>query len=190
MIVLAAGQGQRFRQAGGSTHKLDAPLAGMAVLQHVLQTVAASGLPFYVVQPATHGGATPQGMGDSIARGVQATADSAGWLILPGDLPLVQADTLQRVADSLNTSPVVLPQWQGRSGHPVGFAAGCRAPLLALQGDQGAAAVVRAHRQAGTLHVLALDDPGLVMDIDTPADLACAEAWLVARTAGAGAHPA
>ena len=189
VIVLAAGQGLRFRQSGGTTHKLDAPLAGLPVLQHVLRTVAASGLPFHVVRPlrtgadGASGGANAQGggMGDSIARGVLATAQSPGWLIVPGDLPLVRADSLLQVAQCLRAAPVVVPQWQGQPGHPVGFTASCRAALVALCGDVGAAAIVRAHKLAGTLQVLALDDPGVVTDIDTVADLAHAESQL--RTA-------
>ena len=117
-------------------------------------------------------------MGDSIARGVAATADANGWLILPGDLPLVQPDSLRRVAEALNSHPVVMPVWQQQQGHPVGFGPACRDALMALHGDTGAAAIVRAHRQTQQVQTLALNDPGIVMDIDTLDDLARAEARL------------
>jgi molybdenum cofactor cytidylyltransferase len=39
-------------------------------------------------------------MGDSIAAAVKATAGAKGWLILPADLPLVQAATLHELACS------------------------------------------------------------------------------------------
>ncbi|TAN25900.1 MAG: nucleotidyltransferase family protein [Castellaniella sp.] len=183
VIVLAAGRGERFLRSGGATHKLRAPLGGVPVLQRVLHTVEASGLPFHVVRP--DGGQAADGMGDSIARGVAATTDASGWLILPGDLPLVGAGTLRLVAQALATDLVVLPFWRGRRGHPVGFGKPCGSSLAMLGGDVGAAAIVRAHRQSGEVRDLAVDDPGIVMDIDTVDDLARAEA-LLALSSGRG----
>ena len=177
VIVLAAGLGRRFAASGGTDHKLAALLGGTPVLQHVLQAVTAAGLPCHVVHPLTPDSHT-LGMGDSIARGVAATADAAGWLILPGDLPLIQPDSLLQVADALATHPVVVPFWQQQHGHPVGFDPSCRPALTALCGDTGAASIVRAHRQAGLVRALALGDPGIVMDIDTQDDLTRAEARL------------
>jgi molybdenum cofactor cytidylyltransferase len=177
VIVLAAGRGERFIASGGNTHKLAALLAGRPVLQHVLDAVRASGLPHHVVQAD----ASRPGMGDSIADGVRATPDAAGWLILPGDLPLVRSDTLLAVADALGRHAVVLPAYQGVRGHPVGFAAACRDQLLALKGNQGAALVVRAHAAMNSVAVLELDDVGVVTDIDTLDDLARAQALLAAR---------
>lgn len=180
VIVLAAGRGQRFARSGGATHKLDALLGRVPVLEHVLRSVAATGLPHHVVRPAGGPYAETDGMGDSIARGVAATADAAGWLILPGDLPLVRPQSLMAVAQGLATHPVVVPLWNGQQGHPVGFGGECRVALMALGGDVGAAAIMRAHRQAGTVRALQLDDPGIAMDIDTLDDLAQAEALLAA----------
>lgn len=179
VVVLAAGRGERFRQSGGALHKLDTLLVGVSVLQRVLSTVSASGLPWHVVRPVQH--RPEDGMGDSIARGVLATPDAAGWLILPGDLPLVSARSLRQVAEGLASHPVVVPQYQGRQGHPVGFAASCREALAALCGDKGAAAIVRTHRLTGGVLTLAVDDPGIATDIDTCEDLALAQALLLAR---------
>ena len=183
VIVLAAGRGQRFAHSGAAVHKLQALLGGLPVLQHVLRNVAAAGLPHHVVRASAPLGDTlgTDGMGDSIARGVAATAGAAGWLILPGDLPLVQPDSLRQVARALATHTVVVPFWQGQQGHPVGFDASCATALMALRGDTGAAPVVRAQRPAGRVLELALDDPGIATDIDTLEDLARAEALLAAR---------
>ena len=49
VIVLAAGRGERFAESGGTTHKLQALLAGKPVMQHTLAAVKASGLAFHVV---------------------------------------------------------------------------------------------------------------------------------------------
>lgn len=175
VLVLASGRGERFAASGGRVHKLQALLAGKTVLQHTLDAVAASGLPWHL-ESAGH-----PGMGDTIAAAVRATPDAAGWLILPGDLPLVQADTLRAVADALAHHAVVLPAFQGRRGHPVGFSAACRAGLLDLKGNQGAALVVRAQQAINSVALLALDDVGIVTDIDTVEDLARAEELLAAR---------
>jgi molybdenum cofactor cytidylyltransferase len=168
VIVLASGRGTRFAASGGSTHKLQAKLAHKTVLQHTLDAVIASGLPWYLEQ-----GGLP-GMGDSIAAAVRSNAQAAGWLILPADLPLIQSDTLRAVADALREHEVVLPMVQQQRGHPVGFSARCGEDLQKLQGDQGAARVVRRY----AAFELALDDLGCVTDIDTLDDLRAAERLL------------
>jgi molybdenum cofactor cytidylyltransferase len=176
VIVLASGRGERFRAAGGSGSKLQALLAGRAVLEHTLASVRASGLPWHL-EDAGH-----PGMGDSIAAAVRATADAPGWLILPGDLPLVQPATLQAVARALTGAvQAAQPHYRGERGHPVGFAAGCGQQLAALAGNLGAAPVLRALRDASAVADLEVDDVGIVTDIDTPEALACAEALLAAR---------
>jgi molybdenum cofactor cytidylyltransferase len=175
VLVLASGRGERFTASGGSTHKLQALLAGKPVLQHTLDAVAASGLPWHLEDPGH------PGMGDSIAAAVRATPDAAGWLVLPGDLPLVRSDTLRAVAQALAQHTVAIPMYQGTRGHPVGFAASCREDLLGLKGNQGAALIVRAQEAINSVAFLELDDIGTVTDIDTIEDLAGAEALLAMR---------
>ena len=172
VVVLASGQGTRFTASGGSGSKLQALLAGRPVLQWTLDAVRASGLPWHV-EDAGHAG-----MGDSIAAGVLAMPGAAGWLILPGDLPLLRPESLRRVAAALADHAVVLPMYQGRQGHPVAFGPGCRDALRLLRGPQGAAPVVRAQKLANRVLELELDDPGIVTDIDTVQDLARAEQLL------------
>ncbi len=177
VIVLAAGRGERFTASGGNTHKLAALLAGRPVLEHVLAAVRASGLPQHLVQADV----SRPGMGDSIAAGVRATADAPGWLILPGDLPLVCGESLRAVAAALAQHAVAVPMYQGMRGHPVGFSAACRDGLLNLKGNQGAASVLRAYQAMNSIAFLELDDIGIVTDVDTVEDLARAEALLAAR---------
>lgn len=172
-LVLASGRGERFLASGGRTHKLQALLGGKPVLQWVLDAIKASGLPLHV-EAAGH-----PGIGDSIAAAVRATPHANGWLIVLGDLPLLQGTTLQVIAQALQNHEVVVPAYQGQRGHPVAFSAQCRDALLALQGDQGAAAVVRAF---GAFE-LPVSDIGIVTDVDTMAALQVAEALLQQRKA-------
>lgn len=174
VIVLAAGRGERFIASGAATHKLDTLLNGVTVLNHTLAAVNASGLPWHLVRPEGGTG----GMGESIAMGVQATSEAAGWLILPGDLPLVRAATLQRVAQALTAQTVVMPRFQQHAGHPVGFGRRYFHALAALVGDVGAAAVVREARASGNVQDLPVNDDGIMRDIDTLADLDLAQGLL------------
>jgi molybdenum cofactor cytidylyltransferase len=175
--VLASGRGERFRAAGGSGSKLQAPLGGRTVLEHTLAAVRESGLPWHV-EDAGH-----PGMGDSIAAAVRATAGAAGWLILPGDLPLVRPQTLLAVASALTGGVrAAQPHHLGERGHPVGFAASCGEKLMGLSGNQGAAPVLRGLREAGEVADIEVDDVGIVTDIDTPDALARAEVLLAQRS--------
>jgi molybdenum cofactor cytidylyltransferase len=176
VLILASGRGERFTASGGVGSKLNALLAGKTVLDRTLEAVRASGLPWHL-EDAGHAG-----MGDSIAAGVRATPDAGGWLVLPGDLPLVRPESLRAVAAALADHAIVLPHYRGRRGHPVGFAASCREALMVLKGPQGAAPVVRAQAVAKhPVSQLELDDPGIVTDIDTVQDLAEAERLLLGR---------
>jgi molybdenum cofactor cytidylyltransferase len=194
VLVLAAGRGSRFV---GDTHKLLAPWGEATVLESTLSAVESSGLPWRIVLSASlkaqvegeriplprgrvvQAPLVPVGMGHSIAAGVAATPDAGGWLVLPADLPAIQARTLNAVADALRAQaggtergPVaVVPVWTtpvGKkiAGHPVGFPADASKALLALSGDSGGRQVL-----AGLNSVdVPVEDPGIVTDIDTVDD--------------------
>jgi len=172
VLVLASGRGQRFNASGGTGSKLHALLGGRPVLEWTLDAVRRSGLPWHLEAQAH------EGMGDSIAAAVQATRDAPGWLVLPADLPLVQPETLLAVAAALSGHAVVVPRFEGRRGHPVGFGSSCRDALLRLRGAEGAASVVRSHEKTGLASHLDVKDPGVLTDIDTVEDLAAAELLL------------
>lgn len=184
VVVLAAGKGSRFNGAG---HKLAESVGELSVLGMTLASVIESDLPLVVVTtPALAAEAArhvatrdlvvlseadaARGMGHSIVAGVAARADAPGWLILPGDMPLVRPATLKAVARTLVDHPVVHAQHRGRRGHPVAFGAELYSELIALSGDEGARRLL-ARYPAQPVEV---DDPGVLMDIDTTADLAAA----------------
>ena len=119
-------------------------------------------------------------MGRSIAAGVTAAASAPGWLILPGDMPLLRPSSIRAVAGQLLQDPVVFAQYRGQRGHPVGFSAELFSELIALDGDAGAKRLLARFAAQG----VEVDDPGVLMDIDTATDLERARAhWAKADAA-------
>ena len=201
--MLAAGQARRWKTAGGeslASHKLLAPLKEARVIDMVLARAFASGLDIHacisthtpseikevleILAAKVHLMPVHYGMGDVIAAAVKATAKANGWLILPADMPVLSPETIRSVATALKTHAVVVPQYQGQGGHPVGFSKNCRMALTALSGDSGAKTIVQAHAAAQTLHYLKLDDAGILMDIDTPEDLHRASTFISNHSSG------
>lgn len=189
VVVLAAGRGQRFGASSTSVgHKLEQPLGASTVLGGTLLNAVRSGLPLVVVTtpmlmplvsalvaerdivllPAVGSAGLPLGMGYSIAAGVTARSHAPGWLIMPGDMPLVQPDTLREVARALPEHPVAYAQHRGRRGHPVGFAAELYSELAILSGDEGARRLIGRY----PAHGVEVGDEGTLFDLDTEDDLA------------------
>ena len=201
VVVLAAGRSSRF---GAGHHKLAQALGESTVLARTLACAIATGLRTVVVTTARFvdvarssvaardvvvlpevddDGGKLLGMGASIAAGVAASFDADGWLVLPGDMPLVQPATLVAVARELERHAVAFAQYRGRRGHPVGFAAELYPELTALVGDEGARRII-ARYPAGAVE---LDDPGILVDIDTEDDLAALRRAGLAAPGGAAA---
>ena len=110
------------------------------------------------------------GMGHSLAAGVRAAADAAGWIIALADMPYIALASYGHVATALRAGgSIVVPEYRRRRGHPVGFAHRWGEQLMALTGDEGARRIVAAFPEA-ILHC-ETDDPGIVRDVDQMADL-------------------
>ncbi|CAI2469779.1 NTP transferase domain-containing protein [Serratia sp. CY58181] len=190
IVITAAGRGERFIQAGGQGNKLNAGFADAAgeqrsLFEHTLRQALASGLPVQVVTrpdnlPVLAACAAKQvpvtllasgGLGDSIAAGVAATPHWQGWLIHLADMPFVGADVFRQVADALRQHAIVRPCYAQQPGHPVGFSAQLRKPLCQLRGDNGARELL----QGAAVHLLPLEYPGVVQDIDLPSQLPASE---------------
>lgn len=194
IIVLAAGLGSRFQDAG---HKLSQPLGSSSMLGATLTHATSSGLPVVVVTTETLVEEAARhvarqdivvleaasravegrrelravnarlGEGAAIAAGVSARSTARGWLVLPADMPLVQSATLLQVAAALRDHTVAYAQLHGQRGHPVGFNAELYSELVTLQGDEGARRVVSRY----PAHPVEVDDPGVLVDVDTVSDL-------------------
>jgi bifunctional UDP-N-acetylglucosamine pyrophosphorylase/glucosamine-1-phosphate N-acetyltransferase len=116
VVILAAGQGTRMRS---DTHKVLHPIASQPVLLHLLDRVDALGAEKRVVvvgkgrdqvEKAIAGRdvaiaiqAEQKGTGHAVQQAEQALGDYDGpVLILYGDTPFVEAETLRRMIDRLN----------------------------------------------------------------------------------------
>jgi molybdenum cofactor cytidylyltransferase len=110
------------------------------------------------------------GMGHSLAAGVRATADASAWLVALADMPFIAGTTHHAVAASLRAgASLAASQYQGRRGHPVGFAKKWFAQLSEMTGDQGGKIILNKHRE--DLILCPVDDPGATRDIDYQEDL-------------------
>ena len=111
-----------------------------------------------------------KGMGTSIACGVAASPEAAGWLIALADMPRIPGTIIQAVVASLEGgADIVAPVYQGRRGHPVGFSARHAPALMQLQADTGARGIIAANR--GSLEMIETMDAGVIADIDSTASL-------------------
>jgi molybdenum cofactor cytidylyltransferase len=186
-LLLAAGQGRRFREAGGVSWKLLADVApSRTVLRQSCENLLAAGWPVHVVTGAfdadirsalqgldvvfVRNPDPDAGLGRSIACGVAATPDAEGWLVALGDMPFIQTGTICRVADSLaHGAAITFPASRGRRGHPVGFSRRFAAELMSLAGDTGAQSIVAPNKDIWA--PVEVDDEGILRDVDVPGDL-------------------
>lgn len=182
-ILLAAGRSQRF----GAPKLLARLPDGRPLALAALESLAAGADRVYAVvrpqdfalgQRLAAAGAqllpcpyANTGMGASLAWGIRETPEATGWLIFPADMPWVRRETVRQLAAALKQGgSMVAPEYRGRRGHPVGFAREFREELLGLSGDEGARRLLIRH--APQLRLIACDDPGVLIDIDTQEDLA------------------
>lgn len=188
LVVLAAGAGTRL---GGVAKALLARPDGTSYLGAIVGTARAIGVataivvvgaPFgeAVAAEATRLGCVPvtnpapeRGMASSVATGFAALAAhapmacNAAWL-WPVDHPAVTTATLARLVEQLGSHAAVRPTFHGRGGHPPLVSRSLWAALAACTDAPGGARSVLA---AADTHDVAVDDPGVVRDVDTPADL-------------------
>ena len=179
-ILLAAGKSTRF-----DANKLMHPLDGKPLALHSAASLKAAfpdalavvspGSPLRALLEA-QGMATVvserahEGMGESLKTAVEAVRDADGWIVALADMPFIRPETHSRIAQALKDgATIAAPSYRGERGHPVGLSARFRDELLALSGDAGARFIIKAH--ANEIELIEVDDPGVIKDIDTPADL-------------------
>lgn len=188
-VVLAAGFGRRF----GAGNKLHQQLAGRPLLCHSLAPLSAVGLAEVIVVHAPEDAlagelaqsfgfralanpARAQGLGKSLASGVAALSqDITAVLVVLGDMPRIPAAAHRAVVAAFtgDETEIWVPTFEARAGHPVLFGRAHFAALAALNADEGARSVLAARPAA--VRRLALAEPGILLDVDTPAGLQALE---------------
>jgi molybdenum cofactor cytidylyltransferase len=194
-IVLAAGQSARFRAAGapGPT-KLVAKLGDKPIVRMAAEAALASrARPVIVVTGHARASVeaalagldvewahNPQystGLASSLRVGLAAMpADVAGALVLLGDMPWIEARLIDAIIDGFLANEHALaaaPRRGGRRGNPVLLGRGLFDAAMRLEGDEGARRLIGSLGARELIEVEA-PDAGLIVDIDTPTDLAAA----------------
>jgi molybdenum cofactor cytidylyltransferase len=186
-VVLAAGRSTRM----GAVNKMIAEIGGKPLVRIATeQALASKASPVIVVtgherdkvEAALKGlnvrfANNPdyaEGLGTSLRAGIAAVpAEADGAVILLGDMPQIDAkliDKLIAAFDPEKGALVVVPTIEGRRGNPVIWARRFFPELMAVTGDVGARHIVASVAEA--VAEVAVTDPAITVDVDTPDVLA------------------
>jgi molybdenum cofactor cytidylyltransferase len=181
-VVPAAGRSQRM---GRSKALLAAE--GRTFLERVCTTLARGGCtPVLVVVRDPHSteaalarrvGARvienpdpDEGPVTSIRQALRALPSSVGAIaVLPVDHPLVEPATVEELlaaAEADDGAAALIPTYQGRRGHPVVLRRVLFPEIHEDELPEGVRTVLR--RDPTRVRELAVDDPGVLLDLDTP----------------------
>jgi len=108
----------------------------------------------------------------SIQIGLRALEDNAieAAFVCPGDLPLLQVGTVRdlRQGWERSRSRIMTPSFERRRGHPILLAREVWPEVLAL--DEGQTMRAYLGRRTDWIEYVESTDPGVLKDIDSPAD--------------------
>ena len=126
-----------------------------------------------------------RGMLSSLQCGLQrVSAESDAVFFTPVDYPAIAQSTVKQMAANWVGDSIVIPRRQGRRGHPVLIARALIAEFLSLPHTAQARDVVVRHESE--IRYMDVDDPGILLDVDTPEQFrALVES---AQAAGRGLH--
>lgn len=187
-LILAAGRSTRM----GGPNKLLAELAGKPVVAHVVDAVAAAGLPALLVTgnmasevaaaapglPAVNAPDYSEGLSRSLRAGIAAIpADWRAAIVCLGDMPGIKPTLLRALAERATTSAIVVPTWECKRGNPVLWGRDHFRRLAALDGDVGGKALLSEF--INYVIEVEADDDAILTDIDTPKKLEEARSKLV-----------
>jgi len=180
-VILAAGRSSRM----GMQHKLLEDLHGKSVIRHVADHVRASGFSSVLMVTGyradeVSAAAGPietcfnpdyaSGMASSLKCGLAALPDRCeGAVIILGDMPFIRPEHFKAILEAITAAPsakALVPVVKGEWAHPVAIRRSLFAPIMAVQGDKGARAVLKAH--AEDVLCWPSNDHALLCDLDTP----------------------
>jgi len=190
-LVLAAGQSRRM----GVRNKLLAEIDGVAMVRRVAEAVVASKAdPVLVVtghegdrvRGALEGLAVEfvdnpdfeEGISASLRHGLAALPqDCDGVLVCLGDMPRVDAAMLDKLIAAFAPEAgkdICVPVHQGKRGNPVLWGKRHFTEMRDVAGDVGAKHLIG--RNADAVQEVAIDQDGVLIDVDSPDALAALSA--------------
>ncbi len=184
-VILAAGRSTRM-----GANKLIVDIGGKPLIRRTAEAVLASrarpilvvtghepgklaeslaGLDLVRIRNPRHA----EGLSTSLIAGIAALPEEAGGvLICLGDMALIEAATLDAMIDNFEKEPrlgAIVPAYGGEWGNPVLLSRQLFPLVATLAGDTGARKLLQGR---GDVRVLAVEDPAILIDADTPEALA------------------
>jgi molybdenum cofactor cytidylyltransferase len=181
-IVLAAGYSSR-----ANTFKMTLPLGEMSILEHTLskfeglcsRVIVVAGFQAELIQEEmakissknaysfqiklVYNENFNQGMFTSIQKGC-SEVNTPTFFITPGDCPLVKKETVQLIAE--HKGNVVIPSFNYKGGHPIKLSSEVKQKILETNSESNLRAVLGGYEKK----YMNVDDPGVLMDVDTLED--------------------
>ena len=104
-----------------------------------------------------------QGMFTSIQKGCNEV-NAPAFFITPGDCPLVKKETIQLLAE--HKGEVVIPSFHYKGGHPIKLSNVVKQKILETDPESNLRVVLNGFKK----EYMNVDDPGVIMDVDTQED--------------------
>ena len=181
-LILAAGESSRM-----GADKALLMYRGQTFLENIISALSQAGVRQVVVVLGYHADLIQQSIDLAAVQVVvnqdyrlgQTSSLQAGLRVLAGsepdaivvclvDHPAISSDTAKQLIQSFKSSgkPVVIPQHQGKHGHPVLVGRELFARLRALGPSHGADTVI--HRYRDRTEFVEVTDPSILLDVDDP----------------------
>ncbi|MGE3315120.1 MAG: NTP transferase domain-containing protein [Planctomycetaceae bacterium] len=185
-VIPAAGESRRMGRA-----KLLLPLEGRSVIARLLDALGGDPIEARVVvvrpgddalcKEAEGAGATvvvpqspPPDMRASVKHAIDFIAcnfgptDADSWLLVPADHPVLERAIVRSIVDTCQRSDakIVVPTFQGRSGHPTLFRWELAREVENVPPDRGLDWLLEKH--AGDVQRIELANEAILCDLDTP----------------------
>lgn len=181
-IVLAAGKSSRM-----GSNKLLAELHGKPLLRHSVEALKASSVNDIIVVTGNepervqsalkpldvtlvHNANFAEGLSTSLKRGLAAVpAETDAVLICLGDMPLVDAQTIDRLVAAFNVPEhrtICVPTFEGKRGNPVLWGRQHFIAIDEIEGDQGARLLLDA--LSDEVVEVEVKTQAVLVDVDTP----------------------
>lgn len=181
-IVLAAGYSSR-----ANAFKMTLPLGQMTVLEQTIskfeglcsRVIVVAGFQAKIIQEEmakiinknaysfqvkfVYNENFNQGMFSSIQKGC-SEVNVPTFFIIPGDCPLVKKETVQLIAK--HKGNVVIPSFNYKGGHPIKLSSEVKQKILETSPESNLRVVLGGYEKT----YMNVDDPGVLMDVDTPED--------------------